>query len=111
MGPTKATAAERQHMAMVAAIGCLCCRALGYYDSPAAIHHPVEGGKRKGHMYALPLCHRHHQDHPNEPSRHPNKAAFERVWGTERELVGKVYRLLDIDPPADVLAWIGEHRE
>lgn len=116
MGPSKSTAAERQHMARLVELGCVVCRSLGQHDPTAhhpaitSPHHIVEGGKRKGHMFTIPLCHRHHQDHPHVPSRHPNKAAFEEAFGIEADLLRSTYTLLGYDPPEDVAQWIRVQR-
>ena len=39
MGKKKPTLKEQKHMEKVASIGCIACRKLGIYDSPAEIHH------------------------------------------------------------------------
>jgi len=53
-----ATKAERQHMDKVAQLGCIVCTNLGYYDSPAEIHHIGNGtmSKRASNLEVIPLC-------------------------------------------------------
>lgn len=94
--PTKA---EALHMRRVAELGCLICRLQERGYVPPAIHHVLtEGGRRMGHLYVLPLCDPgHHKGAPKssgQVSRHPNKAAFERAYGTEKALLARVTKLL-----------------
>ena len=52
MGKKKPTLKEQKHMERVASIGCIACRKLGIYDSPAEIHHirnKTGMGKRSSH--------------------------------------------------------------
>jgi len=93
----KPTKAEQKHMDAVRELGCICCRLdLGVF-SPAAIHHVLDTGRRKGHFYVLPLCGLHHQggnDNEMYTSRHPFLDRFERRYGTEESLLKKVAELL-----------------
>jgi len=66
------------------------------YDSPAAIHHVYGRTKEGAHFSVLPLCYNHHQGgYYGVPcvSRHPYKTMFEKIYGTEQELL-KVEELL-----------------
>ena len=88
------TKAERKHMGRVAQLGCIVCRNYGH-ESPAAVHHLVEGHKRLGHMSTIPLCPRHHQITGSFwETIHGNKPRFEKAYGTERELLKQVEDLL-----------------
>lgn len=93
--PTKA---EREWMSAITALGCIVCRNQGRGYVPAAVHHITSGSRRMGHMYSLPLCDPgHHQNAPKESgevSRHPNKAEFEKRYGTEMELLAQVQELV-----------------
>lgn len=85
------TKAERHHLAKVAALGCMACREIGFYDTPAEIHHIRHGqgmGQRSSDYEAIGLCAGHHRHLPN--SIHQNKTLFEKTFGTERELLEKV---------------------
>ena len=86
--PTKA---EREWMASVARLGCIVCRLQGRSYVPCAVHHILDGGRRKGHMETIGLCDPgHHQGAPKssgQVSRHPNKAQFEARYGTEEFLL------------------------
>lgn len=90
MGPSKtATKAERAHMARIADMGCIACRKDGNFR-PAAVHHIVQGQRRMGHMYVLPLCDPgHHQNGAQfgMVSVHPYKARFEAMYGTQMDLL------------------------
>ena len=88
------TPAEALHLRRVQELGCIACWRTGVY-SPAEIHHVLDGGRRKGHMYVLPLCFPHHRggsDGTGAPfvSRHPYKKRFEDTYGTEEELLSIV---------------------
>ena len=59
----KPTVAEREYMDRVARLGCILCRALGYGETPAQVHHAREGqgGAQRGSAWlAIPLCEPHH---------------------------------------------------
>jgi len=92
----KPTEAEKKFMDSVASLGCIVCKLEGVY-SPASIHH-IEGRTKKGaHFKILGLCWFHHQsgtDDHTHTSRHPHKAAFERRYGTEYELLEKTKELI-----------------
>ena len=73
--------------------GCICCILDGQQPRPTAVHHILSGGRRKGHLFTLPLCDPgHHQGGQafGMVSRHPNKARFEAEYGTEHELLAMV---------------------
>ena len=58
------TAAERRHLAAVAAMGCICCKHChGISDTPAQVHHVRlnHGWGRSGHLMTIPLCPEHHE--------------------------------------------------
>lgn len=95
MAKKSATAKERHHMAKVAALGCIACRRIGYYDTPAEIHHIRTGmgmGQRNSHFNTIPLCAEHHRHGSN--AIHRSKELFERDFGTEEQLLGEVMELL-----------------
>lgn len=83
------TAEERAWMGFIADFGCVVCWLQKNVKTPCAVHHIVEGGRRKGHMWTIGLCDPgHHQNTPTieKISRHPNKKQFETAYGTEYEL-------------------------
>lgn len=98
VGKTKsATKAQRDYQQILRNSGCVCCRQIGEYR-PAEIHHIVEGRKRLGQHYVVPLCDWHHRAvppgdmRPSEatdllgPSLANGKRPFVERWGTEKEL-------------------------
>ena len=96
-GKVPPTAAESRWMAAIAELGCVVCIKFHQARTPAAVHHIVEGGRRLGHMFTIPLCDPgHHQNTPTplKVSRHPNKARFEREYGTEMELLAYTQELV-----------------
>ena len=93
--PTKE---ERAWMGAISRLGCIVCRIQGRGYVPAAVHHLLSGDRRKGHRWTIPLCDPgHHQNAPmgsGEVSRHPNRAEFERRYGTELELLAETRALI-----------------
>ena len=90
MNGRKPTKEEQKWIAAIVDYGCCICKnELGIF-SPASVHH-MNGSKKKDcHLETLPICWNHHQSHINNDeltSRHPWKAAFEKRYGTERELL------------------------
>lgn len=89
------TKAERQHLDRVASMGCIACEVMGFYDSPAEIHHIRSGvgkGQRASHFDVLPLCPAHHRGTQGlkVPSIHGSPHAFVQSFGTERQLLDLV---------------------
>jgi hypothetical protein len=100
-----ATAAEREHMGRVAALGCIVCRKLFSACSPAEVHHIREGtgNGRASHYDTLPLCYLHHRG-ADGIHNIGTKRWHRRFW-TELELLAEVWALLEArhgcSPPAD----------
>lgn len=91
---------DASYLSRVQAIGCIVCKLEYFCYTPAEIHHIIEGGKRKGHRFVLPLCVPHHRGNSDGDthqfvSRHPYKARFETAYGTESELREHITGLLD----------------
>lgn len=56
------TEEESARMDRIREYGCICCVECGYgRRGRVEVHHIVEGGRRLGHLYTLPLCPGHHQ--------------------------------------------------
>jgi hypothetical protein len=92
MGPSKPpTKLESEWMDRIANYGCIACKLDGIPDSPASVHHIVEGNRRLGHLFTLPLCYTHHQGGGLiAPSVHQAKRTFQKRYGTERELLARL---------------------
>lgn len=95
---------DKNHLSRVAEIGCVVCKNEGFGNTPAAIHHIRDGygrGQRAPHSETLPLCPAHHQHGDGTPKYkgqvgyHFNPKAFEKKYGTERELLEQVRRILN----------------
>lgn len=91
---------EQEHMDKVAALGCIACRKLGYYDSPAQCHHIKTGypGMLAPHTKTLPLCNLHHTDGGHGVAFHAGKEEWEKKFGSELDLLEEVYRMLGYVP-------------
>lgn len=74
VGKTKPmTTAERARIAAMMRLGCVYCAYMGMPAPAEECHHIVEGMKRLGHWYTIPLCRKDHRDinqltRINEPS-------------------------------------------
>ena len=87
MKSRKPTAAEKAHMASVAALGCIVCRREWGVYSPAAIHHVDGKTKPDAHFKILSLCGAHHQTGGYGIALHAGRAEWERRYGTQAELL------------------------
>jgi hypothetical protein len=93
------TKAESAWMDAITQIGCIVC--LLFFSAPGTPgcpHHLLtKGGRRRGHLYTICLCDPgHHQKSPtpSKISRHPNKARFEKAYGSEDSLLAKSRELV-----------------
>jgi len=87
-------------MNRVVELGCIACRKLGYYDTPAGIHHIRYGqgkSQRASHRHTLGLCGHHHQTGGYGEAFYAGKKAWEAKFGTELELLQETYELLGMD--------------
>lgn len=90
---------------LVDQVGCAVCRFhMGIEDSPAEIHHMLEGQRKLSHYMIIPLCPIHHrQGVPGHPSRHSVNGmhggleAFEKAYGTEQSLLEACERWINED--------------
>jgi hypothetical protein len=89
---------EKRHMQAVAELGCIACRKIGHYGTPAELHHIRETagvGQRSSHYEVIPLCYHHHRGVSKlVPSVHMSRKAFVDAYGTEKELLDEVMALL-----------------
>lgn len=83
-------------MARVAGLGCILCWHLGFFDTPAEVHHPrldVGAGQRCSHYDTIPLCPPHHRGKNGvHDLGHDEFTAYYGI--SERELMALVKRLL-----------------
>ena len=88
MAKKPATKAEREHMGMVAELGCIICR------RPAEVHHIAGQGMRASSYETIPLCADHHRNGNIGVAVHSGRRSFEARHGTEEELLSKTLELL-----------------
>ena len=55
------TPAEKRYLARVACLPCLVCEHMGLGETPADVHHIIEGQRRVSHYCTVPLCPEHHR--------------------------------------------------
>lgn len=90
--PTKA---EAERIARMMTLGCVCCHQFGGWRYPEC-HHIVQGNKRLGHWYTIPICSGHHRGAWTGLESGPRVALsdgsklFVVTFGSERELWKKV---------------------
>jgi hypothetical protein len=105
------TVADTDRFDALRALGCIVSRIFFGRWEPADIHHLVEGRKRLGHQYTIPLSPWFHRGvpprwdmRPSEveahkdfgPSLARSKRSFVARFGTERELLAHTNTLLKI---------------
>lgn len=85
-------------MDRITQLGCIVCLLRGF-RTPGVPHHLLtDGGRRIGHLSTICLCdpghHQNAQPGSGKVSRHPNKARFEAVYGTEESLLERTRQLV-----------------
>lgn len=91
------TKAESAWMDAICQLGCIICRLFHNVFSPAEPHHMLSGGRRRGHLFTIPLCFLHHRSGRNDAqvvSRDQNQQRFEKRYGTEDSLLAKTRELV-----------------
>ena len=74
-------------------IGCVVCKKYKGVYTPPQIHHLSGCKDQEAHKRTIGLCYWHHMADQQTPpakeytSRHPNKKAFERRYGSEETLL------------------------
>ena len=88
-----ASEAEKQYMGKVASLGCWACRKMGYYDTPAEIHHVSKWlgkGQRASNYDVIPLCPHHHRNGGYGEAIHAGRKAWEARFGNEFDMLREV---------------------
>lgn len=101
--------ADIERFAKLRAIGCIVSRIYFNRWEPAEIHHLVEGRKRLGHQFTIPLSPWFHRGIPPLPNMRPSEATkeigpslalskrdFVSRFKTERELLEETDKLLSV---------------
>lgn len=95
-----ATPEEKEHIKQVVSMGCIIC------GRPACYHHIKLGcgkSQKSSNMLGIPLCPEHHQNGGYGTAFHAGRVAFEKRYGTELELLERVYaRLKKPFPPKEL---------
>lgn len=115
----RATRAESLRIGRMKELGCCACIVYGIpNDRFIECHHIVEGNKRLGHLYTIPLCAGHHRGawQPAQISAlapellvsiSSGSKVFTPIYGTNRSLWDKVQFVLGLDdewPVSKILA-------
>lgn len=99
MNGKKPNKEEKAWLDAICQYGCIVCRNEFGLFSPASPHH-IDGSTKPGaHLKTIPLCYVHHQSGMNDEnavSRHPYKAAFEKRYGAEAELLARTHEVVGI---------------
>lgn len=97
------TREEKRRMDLIVELTCKACiqEPPGWPVGKSCIHHIVEGNRRLGHLYTIPLCAGHHQGRWTRAQRHfidnnviemravalsDGSKLFVARYGTEREM-------------------------
>lgn len=96
------SAKHRRRFHALQEFGCVACRKEGDGYRAPDVHHLVDGGKRLGHDYTIPLCPYHHRGVQAQngeifhgPSLADGKRKFEFRYGKELDLLDYVDRRLE----------------
>jgi hypothetical protein len=94
MTKTRPTKEAKEWYSRVASLGCICC------GKPTQIHHNTRhrGKGQKSHWrLVLPLCHTHHTTGGHGNAIHAGTETWEAIFGTQEELLERVYIMLEVD--------------
>lgn len=104
-GKRTPNALEARWMDAIVSFGCIACLLDGEPGTPAAVHHLVVGNRRLGHGWTIPLCDPGHHQNGKPLGRisiHPGRSpAFIQRYGTERELLERLQRILGFNATGD----------
>lgn len=97
----KPTILEARRIDNFRLIGCVACWMLGWPETPYDVHHQLEGGKRMGHFWTVPLCPAHHRGVEFNAGLHLASLAlspntFREIFGSDADLRTLTDRLLYI---------------
>lgn len=91
---------EIKWMSLIISFGCIACYVqTGIRGTPACVHHITDGGRRKGHLFTIPLCdpghHKNVQPGSGKEPFHHNKRVFEATYGTQERLLEMMRKILN----------------
>lgn len=84
-------------MGRVASLGCVVCRLAGHGYVPCEVHHIRTGqgkSQRASHYLTIGLCPDHHRTGGPGIAIHADQKWFERLYGTELDLLACVIAML-----------------
>ncbi len=93
---------EKEWMDRVAQLGCIPCLKAEYETPQVELNHITEDtgmGKKSSNYEVFGICHPHHRTGGKGIALHAGVEKWEERWGTQREHLQTVYRLLP--PRAD----------
>lgn len=93
----------RKFLDQVAELGCIVCQ------RPAEIHHVRKNGEGRDDRKVIPLCPDHHRNGGYGIAIESGKKTWRKQFGNEVDMVGEVYKRLDIEPDADVKGWLNRY--
>src|ERR1700693_2992552 len=93
----KPTGAESRRITRMMLLGCAACAHLGLWVIAQECHHILQGNKRLGHWYTIPLCKGHHRgewnlaqhaviDVKDRVALSDGRKAFTRIYPSEKQL-------------------------
>ena len=89
-------------MDAIVRMGCIVCILTGRGRTPAEVHHMLNGGRRMGHMFSIPLCPTHHRSGRNDSeivSRDQSQRRFEKRYGSESYLLRETQKRVNQENP------------
>lgn len=87
--------AEKEWLDKICDFGCVVCFNEFKLHSPAEPHH-LDGCRKPGaHFKTIPLCDQHHRNGGYGVALHAGKAEWERLYGTQQNLLKLVQELID----------------
>jgi hypothetical protein len=102
------TVEEQKRMDKLSEMGCIVCRLSFGAFMPNEIQHLTSGGRRKGHMFTIPLCEWHHRGVTKNgltpeymtsiygPSFANSRKDFEKTFGSEEYLLAETNKWLGV---------------
>ncbi len=96
------TKLEKKWLNAIGELGCIACLVDNLCTpanpTPAEPHHLLDGGRRRGHLFTIPLCPPHHragEHNPHYTSRDQCRRRFEARYGTEESLLQRTRSLVE----------------
>lgn len=91
---------EKKYLSMVADLGCIACERLGFFGTPAEIHHVRFGvgtSQRASHYDVIPLCPHHHRTGGYGEAIHAGQKIWQEQFGSEEELLNEIRKRCNME--------------